>query len=75
LFGVCVKLFNCFYIIILKKFLPLIHIPGVSSEVQKVLNKHKTEIRIAPNNIKTIKKLYTNTKQKLKNEELSQDRP
>jgi hypothetical protein len=36
------------------------------------IHKHKTEIRIAPNNIKSIKKLHTNTKQKLKNEKLSQ---
>jgi hypothetical protein len=57
-----------------KKFLPLIHIPGVSSEVQKVLNKHKTEIHIAPNNIKTIKKFYSNTKLGTSNRELKLER-
>jgi hypothetical protein len=39
--------------------------PLITSKIQKTLKKHQTNIIIAPKNIKTLKSLHTNTKQKI----------
>jgi hypothetical protein len=47
------------------KHLSLTHMPFITAKIQKALQKHKTNIRIAPKNTKILKQLHTNMKQKI----------
>jgi hypothetical protein len=47
------------------KYISLTHMPLITDQIRKTLKKHKTNISIAPRNLKVLKSLHTSTKQKI----------